>query len=70
MGLAAYECIAVGIARNLTAIEAKPDPTQHIRDRIAQFWQSPAIENFFVAGLRGTVRIQRTIPFGVNWFAQ
>lgn len=68
--LAAYECIAVGIARNLTAIQAKPDPTQHIRDRIAQFWQSPAIENFFVAGLRGTVRIQRTIPFGASWFAQ
>lgn len=68
--LAAYECIAVGIARNLSAIQAKPDPTQYIRDRIAQFWQSPAIEYFFVAGLRGTVRIQRTIPFGVNWFAQ
>jgi len=48
--LAAYECIAVGIARNLPAIQAKPDPIQHVRDRVAQFWQSPAIDNFFVAG--------------------
>ncbi len=68
--LAAYECIAIGIARNLPAIQAKPDPTQYVQHRIAQFWQSPDIDTFFVAGLRGTVRIQRTIPFGTNWFAQ
>jgi len=68
--LAAYECIAIGIARNLAVIMAKPDPTEYVRDRIEQFWQSPKINTFFVAGLRGTVRIQRTIPFGVEWFSR
>jgi hypothetical protein len=68
--LAAYECIAVGIARNLRAIRAKPKPKAYVKRRIAQFWESPAIGTFFVAGLRGTVRIQRTIPFGVDWFSQ
>lgn len=67
--LAAYECIAVGVAKNIAHIEAKPDPVQFIRERIADFWQDPAIEDFFVAGLRGTVRIQRTVPFGAAWFA-
>lgn len=68
--LAAYECIAVGVARNLLTILDRADPTAYVRQRIAQFWQSPQIENFFVAGLRGTVRIQRTIPFGIDWFSR
>ncbi len=67
--LAAYECITVGVAKNIAHIQAKPDPLQYTRQRIADFWQSPVINDFFVAGLRGTVRIQRTIPFGTAWFA-
>lgn len=68
--LAAYECIAIGIARNLATINAQPDPLEYVRDRIKKFWQSPAIDSFFVPGLRGTIRIQRTIPFGIEWFSQ
>jgi hypothetical protein len=67
--LAAFECIAVGVARNIAHIQAKPDPVDFVRQRITEFWQQPAINDFFVAGLRGTVRIQRTIPFGTEWFA-
>jgi len=68
--LAAYECIAVGVAKNIAHIQAKPDPLNFVRQRIAEFWQSPDIGNFFVAGLRGTARIQRTLPFGASWFAE
>jgi hypothetical protein len=67
--LAAYECIAVGIARNIDAIGRQPDPVEYIQRRIFQFWDHPEIISFFVAGLRGTVRIQRTVPFGARWFA-
>lgn len=67
--LAAYECIAVGVARNIAHIQAKPDPVAFVRQRIADFWLDPAINDFFVPGLRGTVRIQRTVPFGSGWFA-
>jgi hypothetical protein len=67
--LAAYECIAVGVAKNIIHIQAKPDPVHFVQHRIADFWQEPDIDQFFVAGLRGTVRIQRTIPFGAAWFA-
>jgi hypothetical protein len=67
--LAAYECIAVGVAKNIAHIQAKPEPVNFLRQRINEFWQAPAITDFFVAGLRGTVRIQRTIPFGAGWFA-
>lgn len=67
--LAAYECIAIGVARNIAHIQAKQDPVGYVRQRINDFWHSPDIGQFFVAGLRGTVRIQRTIPFGTTWFS-
>lgn len=70
VGLAAFESIAVGIAKNITNIQAKADPVDYVRQRIEAYWQSPEILNFFVSGLRGTTRLQRTLPFGVEWFAK
>lgn len=69
VGLAAFECIAVGIARNLRTIQGKLNPVQYVQQRIREFWESPDIQNFFVPGLRGTARIQRTVPFGAEWFS-
>jgi hypothetical protein len=69
VGLAAFEAIAIGVARNIAHIEAKPDPIGYVRQRIADFWQAPNVGQFFTAGLRGTIRIQRTVPFGTQWFA-
>lgn len=69
VGKAAFECIAIGIAKNVANIEGKSDPVEYVRQRIQEFWRAPEVEAFFVAGLRGTVRIQRTIPFGENWFS-
>lgn len=68
IGLAAFEAISVGIARNYTAIKNLDSPEDFLREKIASFWKEPEIERFFAAGLRGTVRIQRTVPFGEQWF--
>jgi hypothetical protein len=67
--LVAFECIGIGIARNITTVMAKANRTEWVRDRIRQLWDAPEINGFFAAGLRGTIRIQRTIPFGTQWFA-
>lgn len=69
VGLAAFECLAIGIAKNCEHIQRKANPADYVRQRIEEFWQLPQIQNFFVSGLRGTVRIQRTVPFGEEWFA-
>ena len=69
VGLAAFECIAVGIARNIAHIQSKPSPVEYVRQRVADFWGAPEINDFFASGLRGTVRIQRTVPFGQQWFS-
>ncbi|SOE59140.1 Protein of unknown function DUF262 [Burkholderia sp. YR290] len=68
IGLAAFESIAVGVGRNYAAIRALPNAVEFVRDRIQQLWESPEIDRFFSPGLRGTVRIQRTLPFGERWF--
>ncbi|MGC9238531.1 MAG: DUF262 domain-containing protein [Acidithiobacillus sp.] len=69
VGLAAFECIAVGVAKNIAYIQSKPNPVEHLRLKIKEFWDSPEIDNFFSSGLRGTVRIQRTVSFGERWFS-
>jgi hypothetical protein len=69
VGLAAFEAIAIGVARNIAIIQGRPNPVEHVRQRIQAFWQAPDVQDFFVGGLRGTIRIQRTIPFGTHWFS-
>jgi hypothetical protein len=66
--LRALEAIAVGIARNKTAIVARANPDQFVKDQIESFWQQPQVAEMSASGLRGTVRLQRTIPFGAQWF--
>jgi hypothetical protein len=69
VSLVAFEVIAVGVAHNINAILQKADPVSYVRARIEALWQAPEIEQFFSAGMRGTTRIQRTVPFGRTWFA-
>lgn len=66
--LRALEGIVVGITRNRPAVEALADSEAYIRDRVAEFWQQPQVAEMSAAGLRGTVRIQRSVPFGAAWF--
>ncbi len=66
--LRALEGIVVGIAKNRTAITALNDFDRFITDRIADFWNQPEVVQLSGAGLRGTVRLQRSVPFGEKWF--
>jgi hypothetical protein len=66
--LVGLEGIAVGVAKNIDAILALPAPNDFIRDKIETFWMQPGAANFTSPGLRGTTRIQRTVPFGEFWF--
>lgn len=70
VGLIGLEVIAVGVAKNLPEILALgPEASQKfVRERIESFWAQPETTAFTSPGLRGTVRIQRTIPFGEAWF--
>jgi hypothetical protein len=66
--LRALEGVVVGIARNRQAISDLHDPDAFIAGRVADFWQQREVAEMSAAGLRGTVRLQRSIPFGERWF--
>jgi len=68
VGLVGLEGIAVGVAKNIDAILALPDPVEFARGKIRTFWVQPETESLTSPGLRGTTRIQRTVPFGEVWF--
>jgi hypothetical protein len=68
VGLVGLEGIAVGVAKNLVAIDALPNPIVFTQQRIRDFWAQPELTGFISPGLRGTTRIQRTVPFGERWF--
>ena len=56
------------MAKNLEAILALAIPQNFVSDKIQNFWSQPETANFTSPGLRGTTRIQRTVPFGEVWF--
>lgn len=66
--LRALEAIAVGIGRNHVSISRQANPDEYIRARIAEFWRQPQVLEMSASGLRGTTRLQRTVPFGAAWF--
>lgn len=66
--LRSLEAIAVGVGKNLAAIQALPDPEAYVRNRINDFWSQPEVDAMSASGLRGTQRLTRTIPFGTRWF--
>lgn len=70
VGLVGLEGIAVGIAKNYDAISALGDSAakEFVKEKVEAFWDQPQTENLTSPGLRGTVRIQRTVPFGAGWF--
>lgn len=68
VGLAAFESVAVGIAKNIKDIQALPDPIDFVCKRIGDIWRTNDISSFNAAGVRGTSRIARSVPFGAAWF--
>ena len=68
VGLVGLEAIAVGVAVNLAAIQQQQDPVQFVKDKSQSFWDQPEVADFVSPGMRGTTRIQKTVPFGKGWF--
>lgn len=68
VGLRSFETIAVGVARNLPKILKLENPVGFVKSKVEEIWLEPKMDEFSASGLRGTQRIQRTVPFGAGWF--
>lgn len=66
--LRGLEAILVGIAKNNNSISRLGNPKEFIKLRIDEFWRQQEVADLSASGLRGTTRLQRTIPFGEQWF--
>ncbi|WKT60037.1 DUF262 domain-containing protein [Microbulbifer thermotolerans] len=66
--LRGLEAVLVGIARNSRSIANLDNPKEFVRSRLDEFWRQEAVAELSASGLRGTTRLQRTVPFGDNWF--
>ncbi|HVH74251.1 MAG TPA: DUF262 domain-containing protein [Stellaceae bacterium] len=66
--LRALEGIAVGLARNKEAIGGIPNSDAFITQKVADFWQQKDVAEMSASGLRGSLRLQRSVAFGAQWF--
>lgn len=69
IGLVGLEGVAVGVAKNLDAIKVQGNPQEFVKQKMISFWQQQEVPSFAASGMRGTTRIQRTVPLGSEWFA-
>ena len=67
-GRVAFETVFVGVAKNLERIHALPDAGKFILNKTTSMWSGGYLSDFVSAGVTGTSRIQKTIPFGAEWF--
>lgn len=70
VSLVGLEGIAVGVAKNLKEILAlgNAGAVAFVEAKMRDFWTQAETPSFSSLGLRGTIRIQRTVPFGQRWF--
>jgi hypothetical protein len=66
--LRALEGICVGLARHKDAILATENPDGFVSAKVDGFWHQPDVADMSSPGLRGTVRLQRSVAFGSRWF--
>jgi hypothetical protein len=69
VGQVALEAVAVGIARNLSAIDGLPRPGTHVLNKIKNFWKEEGVKKFSASGVSGTKRLSETINYGTQYFA-
>jgi len=68
IGLVGLEAICVGVAKNISSISKTSNYGEFLHDKVKSFWGQEQVVSFTSPGLRGTTRIQRTVPFGERWF--
>lgn len=68
--MSVFEVVALGVSRNIDAIEAMPGPTSaaFIREKCRDLWALPQFSQYSGAGVRGTTRLAKLLPLAPNYF--
>ncbi len=64
--ISAFEAITHGVSINIDKIEAKGSDS--LRDTIIAMWSNPEFTDYAKAGVRGSMRLSKILPFASKWF--
>jgi len=66
--MSVFEVVGTGVASHLDAIERTGDPTRFVIDRSKKIWGEESFTRYSGAGIRGTTRLNKLIPFSRSFF--
>jgi len=68
--MSVFEVVALGVSRNLIAIEAMnlADRQTFVRDKCQGLWAYPQFLQYSGAGVRGTTRLANLLPLALDYF--
>ena len=67
--ISAFEAIALGVAKNISAWRTTANATAIVQSKILQLWNDPDFTDHIGTGVAAKSRIQHSIPFGRGFFA-
>ena len=66
--ISSFDAIAHGVASNLVAINNLTDSRAWVHDRARATWSEETFQQHSGMGVRGTTRLMKLLPFGVEFF--
>lgn len=66
--ISAYEVVATGISWNIDNIRPLTNRDEFIKNKITELWTNETFTNYSGAGVRGTTRLEKLLPFAKSYF--
>jgi hypothetical protein len=63
-----FEVVGFGVSQNLDEIQAHADPKDFIRKKARGVWSDETFKKHSGAGIRGTTRLTKLLPFAIEYF--
>jgi hypothetical protein len=63
-----FEVVGFGVSKNLEAILELPKPIDFLKKKAKSVWSEETFITYSGAGIRGTTRLTKLLPFSVEFF--
>lgn len=66
--MSVYEVVALGVSKNIDAIQVLPNSSAFVRGKCQALWGEPIFQRHSGAGVRGTTRLTHLLPMAAAYF--
>ena len=66
--MSVFEVVAIGVSKNINAIENLKEPEGYVRDKCVSLWNNETFQKNSGAGVRGTTRLANLLPIAEQYF--